>query len=516
MARYVFADPKPFAHQRAGLKEIIANDGRYALLWEPGTGKTRAVIDYAGCLATAKDGPVTVLVICPKAVQDSWVKQAEAFLGPAVGLRAMVLTGSVLDKCAQLKAFGSGKAVFRRPGDVRARRQVQGNAEVRLAVLNLEALSTSKTVASGYRAKTHGDFFAETVERFSPDLLVVDEMHRAKSPTSNVSKMLRKLAQYSTRKIGLTGTPMPHSPMDIWAQWQIFDQQAFSTGSRGWPFSVFRAHYATMGGFYGKQVVGYTNLEDLQDRMAKRSMSLTKADCLDLPPTMTVPVPVHLSSAEMTAYNAMKHDLVTRLAEAGTVMTAGNRLTQMLRLRQVTCGFVKDDDTGEVVRVGRSREDTAVSLLEDLLAGENRVVVFAWSREEVDSLVARMEKAKPYGAHTYGITGDTADGKRMQLRELFGDRSVPDKLVLVCQARTVSLGINEFVTASHALFLSLSQQRDDLIQAMARLDRQGQTKSVTFHVLMAPGTVDEVIWNSHQKRSDLEGAMMEHLRGTHD
>ncbi len=83
---------------------------------------------------------------------------------------------------------------------------------------------------------------------------------------------------------------------------------------------------------------------------------------------------------------------------------------------------------------------------------------------------------------------------------------------MVCQWRTVSLGINEFVAANHALILSLSQQRDDLIQGKARLDRQGQPKPVTFWFIQAPGTVDEVVLQSHQDRTNLEDALLAHIR----
>jgi SNF2 family DNA or RNA helicase len=71
--------------------------------------------------------------------------------------------------------------------------------------------------------------------------------------------------------------------------------------------------------------------------------------------------------------------------------------------------------------------------------------------------------------------------------------------------------VNELVTASHAVFGSMSQQRDDYEQAKARLDRQGQTKPVTFWHCLAPKTVDEVVMAAHQRRDDLEAAMLAHV-----
>ena len=46
-----------------------------------------------------------------------------------------------------------------------------------------------------------------------------------------------------------------------------------------------------------------------------------------------------------------------------------------------------------------------------------------------------------------------------------------------------------------------------------RLDRIGQTRNVTFWYALAPGTVDEVIMKAHRDRTDLEDAMLQHIRG---
>lgn len=69
------------------------------------------------------------------------------------------------------------------------------------------------------------------------------------------------------------------------------------------------------------------------------------------------------------------------------------------------------------------------------------------------------------------------------------------------------------VTASHCIFGSLSQRRDDLEQAKARLDRSGQTRPVTFWYALGQGTVDEVIFQSHADRTNLETAMLRHIGG---
>lgn len=493
-ATYKLGSPS-FDHQTEGLKRVIDADGVYALLWDPGTGKTKVVIDYLGWLAAAAQQEVRVLVVCPKVVTDSWVTQINKYLNDTTPRLATVLTGTINEKAEQLAVQGCALTTH--------------HPMVNMAIINLEALSSRRQV-SKTSSKMHSDLLLDAVKKFNPHVLVVDESHRIKGKSSNAGRLLQRMAKVVKRRILLTGTPMPHSPLDVWSQWRVLDDTAFGTNGKSWSFGYFQQKYAILGGYMGKEVRGFQFLDDLERRMGMRSMSVRKEDCLDLPPTTEITIPVTLDPAERRHYDVMKRDLLVAL-DNGEMMSAPSRLTQMLRLRQITSGFVKPDD-GDPVFVGSSRQTAALDLLEDLLATEHRIIVFAWARPECDRLVEAINSSRSLnGAVAAGITGDTPDAERLRLRQNFGNLD-STRQVLVCQWRTVSLGINEFVTASHALFLSLSQQRDDLIQGKARLDRQGQTKPVTFWWLQAPGTVDEVIRQSHTDRTNLEDALLAHIR----
>lgn len=483
-----------FKHQIEGVKRLIEHDGVYALLWDPGTGKTKTVIDYLSWLALAVNCEVRVLVVCPKAVTDSWVSQGNEFVHGDVDLIARVLDGSINEKAAELAKRGQE---FVTPA-------------INMKVVNVETMSSRRTV-SKTSSKLHSDLLLESVKKWNPHVLVVDESHRIKGKSSNAGRLLQRIAPVVKRRILLTGTPMPHSPLDIWSQWRVLDPYVFGTFGKSWSFSQFQQKYAVMGGYMGKEIKGFQYLDDLEKRMAQRAMVLRKEDALDLPPVTEIIRPFKLDPAEERTYNKMLRDLIVEL-DKGELMSAPSRLTQMLRLRQITSGYVKADG-GDYQYIGEGRLSATMDLLEDLMATEKRVVIFAWGRPEVDRLVDKINSSRElYGAHAHAITGETPDHERLRLRQKFADKNDDERLILVCQWRTVSLGINEFVAASHAIFLSLSQQRDDLVQGKGRLDRQGQTKPVTFWYIQAPGTVDEVIYKSHQDRTNLEDALLAHIR----
>lgn len=259
----------------------------------------------------------------------------------------------------------------------------------------------------------------------------------------------------------------------------------------------------------GREVTSFRNLDDLQDVMAKNSIVVRKKDALDLPETTDVRVPVTLSPREQRAYDEMKRDLATLIGDGLT--TVPNRLAQMMRLRQITAGHAPTDD-GRVVETGTSKIDTIKSIVHDTLAGESRIVVFALFKHEIAALAKSLDKT---GTEVLVVDGSTPDATRLKYRRRFGSGEKA-RIVLVAQIKTISLAVNELVTASHAVFASLSQQRDDLVQARDRLHRIGQAKPCTYWFPLARGTIDEVIFESHETRTSVESAVLDHIRGTHN
>lgn len=532
--------PVRFAHQRRGLAKLIANRGG-ALLFDPGLGKTAVVLDYSCLLALkAPSGEARVLVVCPLAAVDTWVLQAGTFVSPQVNYWAEALGGNLKQRAEALTARGGGPTTLAPPRSGRTGRSGRGNGRVLhrhrsiawdartdsdvepteieqvggprivLVVLNIDSFASRAKVS---RSITMADRMVEAVKAFDPDLVVIDESHRIKSPTGNASRALARVGRIAPRRVILTGTVMPHGPLDVFAQWRFLDPTAFGElqpdgTRRPATYGAFKNRYAIMGGYMGWQVTGYRDLDHMQAVMGQQAEVARKADSLDLPPTTDAIVPVTLTPTELLAYQDMKKTLVTRFAD-GSLAAAPNRLAQMMRLRQITAGHLPDDQ-GTVRVIGNSKAATIASLVHDTLVGENRIVIFAVFTAEIAQLCAALTKTKTV---VEVIDGSTSNKDRLAIRARFADpHRHPERIVLIAQIRTMSLAVNELVTASHAIFASLSQRRDDFEQAKARLDRQGQTKPVTFWLAQVPGTVDEVIYRSHQQRTDLESAMLAHLR----
>jgi SNF2 family DNA or RNA helicase len=542
--KYEPKGPPRYRHQRRGLNKMLATGGRTALLFDPGTGKTAVVLDYAGLLALKSPrGEARVLVVAPLAAVDTWVMQAETYVTDQVHVWAEVLGGSIVQRAQGLASRGGlpmrGTPARGRSGKWQGPRaahwqlawsRYMRGSQTRVGPIHAsegpDGLGTDKprlvlevvnldTMASRHRdgSRTRADLVLEAVKRFDPDLVVVDESHKIKGVQANASRLMARIGEVVPRRVILTGTVMPHSPLDVFAQWRFLDPYAFGevqvdgTTKRA-TFGAFKERYVQMGGWMGQQAIGFHHLDEMERIMAINAVVARKDDVLDLPPTTTITLPVHLTDAEKRAYKQMADSLVINLPLM--TATANNRLAQMMRLRQITSGYAPDDN-GTVHDIGRSKVDTISSLVHDTLAGETRVVVFALFIHEIDRLCAALARK---GTEVLRITGSTSNEDRMAMRARFGSDD-PARLVMVAQIKTMSLAVNELVTASHAIFASLSQQRDDLIQAQDRLNRIGQKRPVTFWYAIAPRTVDAVIMKAHAERTDLEAAMLAHVEEVH-
>lgn len=552
MPKFEFGGPPRFAHQKAGLKKLIDCKGVGALLMEPGTGKTAVTLDYCSLLALASErGEARVLVTGPLAAVDQWALQAPKWVSPQVNVWAEALGGSGIQRVEALRSRGGRRpskltanprgseaeraahtnkswAIAARRDGVELPREeaeklgpdVLGDSKPRLviAAINIDMLSQRRAVGR----RTFADVLLDAVKDFDPDLAVIDEMHKIKSISSNSSRLAARIGAKVTRRIGLTGTVIPHSPLDVYAQWRFIDPYAFgrvqADGTRKRAtFQAFKEDYAVMGGYMGREVTGFKNLDRLEEIMGERAAVAIKSECLDLPEATDTIVPVNLSSKELKAYEEMRSQLqVTFREEEDTresgekvtgESTAFSRLTRAIRLRQITAGFLPDD-TGEMREIGRSKAKTIASIVHDTLPDEKRIVVFGSFRAELAAIAEEISKP---GTTVLTITGDTKPEERLALRQRFGSDS-DERLVIVAQIRTLSVAVNELVTAQHAIFASLPWQRDDIVQARDRLNRLGQRgASTTFWYALAPGTIDEVVYQAYQDRTDLEKALMNHI-----
>lgn len=517
-------------HQKKGVKFLKKMDGVAALLFEPGVGKTATALAYMDHLAD-EYGEVRVLVVSPLTAADTWVLQAPLFLDtPCKSRMLQGRTADLLPKIAAAREWSKVpkmKIGVDHGGD--SIRAIDGK---RITILSMSAGSISSWCSNAGQATRaqRTNQMKSAIRKYNPHLIVVDESHTIKSDTANISVAMSHLGTLAPRRIILTGTVMPHSPLDVYGQWRFLAPWTFSDHHgkkktkkphlltekqlmklRPWAFGRFKARYAIMGGYEGKQVVDFPEhaLKDLRKRVAERSLVIRKRDALDLPPFSDSNIYVDPSPLERRAYKEMKEDLAAQ-AESGAFVEAVNALSKLMKLRQITAGFVKDTETGEYHVLGKSKINALKELVNVQLIGENRIVVFAYFKWECARIA---EELKAKGRTVEVITGDVKANDRLAIRKRFKDTEThPEPIVLVAQAKTMAVSVNELVSACHAIYMSYSEQRDIWQQSRDRLDRNGQTRAVTFWNILLRDSIDEIMLETHRGRGDMEAAVLAHVR----
>ena len=313
------------------------------------------------------------------------------------------------------------------------------------------------------------------------DLLVMDESHRIKSPGGVASRYCSRLSDRVAHRVALTGTPMSHSPLDIYAQYRAIDKDIYGTS-----FTRFRSRYAVMGGFNRMQVVAYQHEDELRRLFYSRAYRVESDDVLDLPSTLSINLMCDLGTKGRRLYQDVADQFVADV-EGGQI-TASNALSRLLRLQQITSGYGRLEDGTDV-----EIDDAKARVLEDTLTdiGHEPVVVFTRFIHDLD--VVHKIAAK------VGVPSYEVSGRRKDLSEW-------SRGVLAVQIQAGGLGL-DLTRARYAIYYSLGFSLGDYSQSMARLHRPGQSAPVEYIHILARGTVDEQVMDALARRE----AVVDHI-----
>lgn len=449
----------PWRHQLAAVRFA---EPLPAALWHlgMGTGKTRAALDLIRLREHRR-----VLVLAPLSVVPEWQRQADRH-HPGFFRVLGLDDGTARRRAASMLDF------FDR----------SQSARPTIAVLN-------------YDSFWRPDLFP-VIEELDLDLVVYDEIHRLKAPNGKASKAAAKLVERIPNRLALTGTLMPHSPMDVYGAFRALDPSIFGTS-----FVAFRSRYGIMGGYLGKQIVGYQRQDDMAQRIARITFEVGR-DVLDLPEAMHMERTFKLPPEAAALYLGLKRDLVAEL-DSGTV-TAANALTRLLRLMQVASGHVGLDlEAGDDERRVREVHREKAALLSEVLDETNGepVVVFCMFRHDIAQALEVCRAA--------GVSAAELSGKANEL----GAWQRGESRVLVAQMQSGSEGI-DLTRARYCVFWSLGYSLGRYDQALARIHRPGQDRPVTYVHLIAEGTVDRIVRRALDARRAVVEAVLDAVRGS--
>ena len=462
---------KPYDHQIKALEKSV-DEKNYAYFMEMGTGKSKVLVDNMAMLYDK--GKINgALIIAPKGVYNNWFTgEIPTHLASHIKPK-MVLWTAAISKTKQ-KEYDS---LF------------ETGYDLHILIMNVESFSTDK-----------GRLFAGKFLRAHRALMTIDESTTIKNPTAKRTKAIVALGKEAYYKRILTGSPVTKSPLDLFSQCNFLNDELLESGS----YYSFKNRYAVMkthnfGGRRVQLVHSYQRLDELAEILKGFSYRVLKEECLDLPDKIYIKREVELSKEQLQAYSTMKSAALATLK--GKMATAPHVLTQMMRLHQITCGHLKNDD-GTTTEIKSNRMTELMNLLDEV---EGKVIIWGNYIYDIENLVKAVKKE--YGDDSVvQYYGATSSEDRAKAIKKFQD---PDSKVrfFIGNPQTAGYGIT-LTEAGTVVYFSNGYDLEKRLQSEDRAHRIGQTKSVTYVDFIAPKTVDEKIVKALRNKIDIASQVM--------
>ena len=430
----------PYKYQLDGI-EYGLNHNKWLLLDAPGLGKSLQMIYLAEELKK-RDNIEHCLIICGiNTLKHNWKKEIEKhsslsckILGERTTKKGKKIIGSINDRLEDLQEPINEFCV----------------------ITNIETLRNDDIVKEIKSSK---------INKF--DMIVADELHKMKSPTSQQGKNFLKLdAKY---EIGLSGTLLLNNPLDAYVplKWIKAENSTYTN---------FKFYYCMFSGPFNNILTGYRNIEVLKDELDKYSLRRNK-DLLDLPEKNIIHEYLTMEDDQALFYENIVNGVKDQVDKVELKTTT--LLSMVTRLRQATA----DPSILSSENISSVKIDRAIELAKEILDNGEKVVIYSNFKKPLDKV---MEELKAYDPLL--CTGDVNDELISYNVDNF--QNFTKNKVMCCTISKMGTGIT-LTAASYAIFMDSSWTAATNEQAEDRIHRIGSNKPVFIYYLWTENTIDE-------------------------
>lgn len=456
--------------------------GSVLLFDDMGTGKSVSTVLGLVERAAQQHPVLPIVIICPASVIDPWV---EHFRDWAPFWRVIAWRGSP-DR----------------------RRRLMGTADIYVA-----SYGTAVRDAPGQTDKAGKRIKSRPLLDLGPRAIVADELHRIKGQATAQSHATRRLADYAHQFggmfVGLSGTPITHTPGDAWPALYCLEPGAYPSKDR---WVMRNCQFVRKD--YSVDALGFAPHREQEFRLTilGQNRRVSKADVLtELPPKIYTQRQVDIPPAWRKAYDDMAEDMLAQLPDGGE-LAVFDILTQFSRLSQLasaaadvssTESEVFNPDTGETetkthTHVQLKRPSWKVDELMEIMAERpsRPIVCFAPSKQLV---MLAADQAKENGYRVGYIVGGQSAKERTRNREAFQ----AGELDLIC-VTTGAGGVGITLTRSDcAVFLQRPWSLVEATQSEDRLHRIGAEghESIEIVDVIARNTIDSRVRSVLKQRA---------------
>lgn len=448
---------KPYSYQIEGINFGLNHD-RWLLLDEMGLGKTLQTTYIAEELYRSGDISHCLIICGINSLKTNWEKE--------------------IKKSSDLSCRVVGKRINRNGNTVymtipERAKQIANGIEEFFLIINIESLRSDDVIKALQKQKI--------------GMMVVDEIQKAKSKTSQQGKNLLKLkSQYM---IAATGTLIMNNPLDAYMPLTWIEKNKCS-------LTNFKSYYCRFGGFNDSQVIGYKNMDMLKYQIEQCSLRRTK-DLLDLPPKTVIHEILDMNDAQLKFYHDLLNGIADGIIKEGINLNLNYLLTQQLRLRQASaCPSILTDEP-----IRSTKIDRAIELAEEIISNGDKVIIFSMFKDPINLLHAELINHNPVLG-----TGDISDEEFSSNVDRFQED--PNCKVFLGTIQKAGTGIT-LTAASYVIFIDCDWVPANNVQAEDRAYRIGTTKPVFIYYLWNDDTVDLKMKYRVEDKSQVAGYIVD-------
>lgn len=424
-------DLRPF--QKVAIEFINKAGGNIILSATMGSGKTVTSLAYAKYNNIKK-----ILVIAPSSVKYSWEKEIKKFTDYSC---------LVIDSTSKFS---------------------QDWLKYNIIVVNYDILKK----------------FLDVLCNMKFELGIADEAHYIKSITAQRFQFARKIFANIPQKLFLTGTPITNKIVDIWTSLHILDPLVFTNY-----YSFIRKYCrVSVNRFGGINIGDLKDADKLKYELSRYLFRREKEDILsDLPPESDIYITTKLNKEERNKYNAIQEEI--KNLKAASQVTDDDNLAKAFDMKAL--GLLGN----LCVLVANSKQDQVMEQIDNILASDEKIVVFSSYNEPLEKL------KEIYGDTAVMLTAKTPEKQKGTVVTQFQED--PNVKIFLAGIRAAGVGIT-LTAANNAIYIEKNWSFADYIQSTARLSRLGQKADhVNIYHFIAEETIDEAIERTLKRKKQL-------------
>jgi SNF2 family DNA or RNA helicase len=444
---------KPFEHQLEAINFGLDKE-KWLLLDSMGLGKTNSIIWLAETLKRRGIIDHCFIICGVNSLKQNWKKEIQKF-----STESAVVLGEYTTRTGTTRY---------RSMDKRAQ-QLKDPIEEFFVITNLESLRDDRIIEA----------FKTSSNKFG--MIAFDEAHKAATKSSQQGTNLLKLE--APFKIAATGTLITNNPLSAYVSlsWTGNDQATLTN---------YKSQYCNFGGFKNNQVIGFKNLEVLQEEIKSCSLRRTLDQVRsDMPPKTVTLELLEPEDDQRKFYEAIKEGVKE---EADKIeLKTSSLLALTTRLRQAsTCPSILTTQP-----VSSCKVDRCVELIQELTSQGEKVVVLSVFKETLNELATKLE-----GFRFSINTGDVPDAVVASNVSRFQDD--PNEQVFTGTWGKVGTGWT-LNSASYLICLDTPYTAAMFDQGTDRIWRVNNTRPAFITVLMCKETIDERVQQIIETKKEL-------------